>query len=390
MSALDEMTIAAVPAEAPRRLRIAFVVHDYNRHGGHARYVAELATRFRREHEIHVYSNTFEEPDPSGIVYHHIPAWRANALTTILSFILPATLLTRGNYDIVHAQGLCGLKQDISTAHMCQAGWFTAKRQQGQKLSWRERIFEWTVTGLERRALSSAKARYVIAVSSSTRDDLQQYYHRHDNLRVIHHGVDTELFHPRHRIEHRQALRDKLGIRPETPLALFVGNALKGAHVAVEAVAKVPGLHLLIVTGSRTDDIQAAIERTQTADRVHLHPHSTQVERIYAAADVFLFPTIYDPFGLVILEAMSSGLPVITSRIAGASELITPGVHGFVTQNAWDVEQLAQHLQTLAANRGLCEQMGAAARTQAEQFTWDRAARQTMAVYQEFLAQKSQ
>ncbi len=86
------------------RLRIAFVVHDYNRHMGHSRYVAELASRFKRDHEVHVFANTFNEPDSVGITYHHVPAWRRYTLSTILTFVLPATALVRGRFDIVHAQ----------------------------------------------------------------------------------------------------------------------------------------------------------------------------------------------------------------------------------------------------------------------------------------------
>src|SRR3954454_17727736 len=99
----------------PDRLRIAFVVHDYNRHVGHSRYVAELATRFKRGHEVHVFANAFEDPDPAGLHYHHVPAWRPNALASILSFVLPGTIAVRGPFDVVHAQGLCGLRHDVAT-----------------------------------------------------------------------------------------------------------------------------------------------------------------------------------------------------------------------------------------------------------------------------------
>src|SRR5262245_3737293 len=85
---------------AIERLRIAFVVHDYHRHGGHARYTAELASRFKREHDVTVFANRFEEADAGNITYQHVPAWRANSLTTIVSFMLPATVLVRGRFDI--------------------------------------------------------------------------------------------------------------------------------------------------------------------------------------------------------------------------------------------------------------------------------------------------
>ena len=111
-----------MPATKPR-LKIAYVVHDYNRHMGHSRYVAELASRLKKEHEIHVFSNTFEEPDPAGITYHHIPALRTTALTTILSFVLPATILARGRFDVIHSQGLCGLRHNVATTHFCQPRW---------------------------------------------------------------------------------------------------------------------------------------------------------------------------------------------------------------------------------------------------------------------------
>ena len=82
---------------ANRRLRIAFVVHDYNRHIGHRRYVAELAARFKRDHEVHVFANTFEDSDPVGITYHHVPAWRGMPWRLSLTFVLPATAIVRGD-----------------------------------------------------------------------------------------------------------------------------------------------------------------------------------------------------------------------------------------------------------------------------------------------------
>src|SRR5436305_10347716 len=99
-------------------MRIAFIVHDLNRSWGHSRYVAELAERFCRDHEVHVFANTFA-PDPAlaGVTLHHIPAWRSNAFTTILSFLVPATLQRLRGFDIVHSQGLCGLRQNVITAH---------------------------------------------------------------------------------------------------------------------------------------------------------------------------------------------------------------------------------------------------------------------------------
>src|SRR5271170_5376880 len=102
----------AVPlSSAPpgRRLKIAFVVHDYHRSGGHSRYVAELATRYAKEHEVHVFANRIVDDGTPGIQFHHVPAWRANAFTTVLSFVLPVTFQVGRDFDVVHSQGFCGL-----------------------------------------------------------------------------------------------------------------------------------------------------------------------------------------------------------------------------------------------------------------------------------------
>jgi UDP-glucose:(heptosyl)LPS alpha-1,3-glucosyltransferase len=368
---------------ADHRLRIAFVVHDYNRHMGHSRYVAELASRFKREHEVHVFANTFEEPDPAGIVYHHVPAWRGSALASILSFVLPATALVRGRFDIVHAQGLCGLRHNVATAHFCQPGWYDALVRANGALTWRQSLSRTLITPLEQLALAKQSTRRVIAISESIRKDLAQFFGRGEGVRVIYHGVDAEKFHPRNRIVCRDRLRSELGAAPGQCLALFVGNLQKGAAAAIRAAARVAGIRLVLVSSSNPETDRAVARAEGAADRVVFHPFSKSIEQFFAAADVFVFPTIYEPYGMVISEAMASGLPVITSRAAGAAELIEHGESGWLTDTPWDPDQIAEGLRALAADAGLRQRMGAAARIRIEAYTWDRAAEQTLAVYRE-------
>ena len=219
------------------------------------------------------------------------------------------------------------------------------------------------------------------------RRDLAQFFGRADGVQVIYHGVDSELFHPRNRMLCRDRLRSELGAAPGQCLALFVGNLQKGAAAAIRAAARVDGVRLVLVSGSNTDADRAVVRAEGAADRVVFHPFSRHIEQFFAAADVFLFPTIYEPYGMVISEAMASGLPVITSRAAGAAELIDHGESGWLTADPWNVDQIAEGLRTLAADPGLRQRMGAAARSKIEAYTWDRAAAQTMAVYHEAVAQ---
>jgi glycosyltransferase involved in cell wall biosynthesis len=117
------------------------------------------------------------------------------------------------------------------------------------------------------------------------------------------------------------------------------------------------------------------------ANRVIFCPASSRVERFYAAADAFLFPSPYDAFGMVVSEAMATGIPVITSRQAGASELITRGVSGFVN-DAWDIDAMAADLRALVADPGLREAIGESGRAAVANQTWDAVAAETLAVYQ--------
>jgi UDP-glucose:(heptosyl)LPS alpha-1,3-glucosyltransferase len=372
---------------ADRRLRIAFVVHDHNRISGHSRYVAELASRFKREHEVHVFANTFDDPDPADITYHHVPAWRRSSLSTILSFVLPATALVRGRFDIVHAQGLCALRQNVVTAHICQPAWFEAADRYAGRPGWRKRVFRMLVSRLDRLVMRPRAAARFIAPSARVGGELCRHYRLADRVRVVRHGTDTDAFHPRNRARWRASVRAELGLRESDFMALYVGDLQKGMPAAIRAVARTAGVQLVAVTrsDSRPYALLAAAERV--ADRSRFLPATASIEPYYAAADVFLYPTFYDAFGLVAAEAMATGLPVITSRAAGAAELIDHGKSGWLTDDPWDPDQIALALRALAADHGLRRRMGAAARSSIEAYTWDRAAEQTLAVYRETVAE---
>jgi len=116
-------------------------------------------------------------------------------------------------------------------------------------------------------------------------------------------------------------------------------------------------------------------------DRIIFVPHSSNLWEYYAASDIFVLPTIYEPFGLVIVEAMASGLPVITSRVAGAADLITDGVNGLLLRAPSDVHGLAAKIELLLSNAGLRKAMGERARETAEKSSWDQVAQKTLKVY---------
>lgn len=361
-------------------MRIAFVVHDFSRAFGHGRYVAELATRFAAGHDVHVFANTFSDSTPA-LHCHHVPALRASALSTILSFYPSATLRLRGAFDIVHAQGFSVGGANVVTAHISNKRWMAARRELcGGQLPWRERLFGAVVTPLEQHAMASPHAT-IIAVSQALQRELSA-----DGVPgrivVIPHGVDDRQFNPGVVERYRQDVRHELGCAGDDTLFLFVGDLRKGFARAIEALVSTPG-RLVAVTRSDASGSMALAQQLGVGDRVMVRPATPQIERFYAAADVFVFPTQYDAFGMVITEAMACGLPVITTAAAGASDLIGHGRTGFVVADPADVGTLAGHMRALALDPGLRDAVGGAAAAQMRAHTWDSVAKETMAVYEQ-------
>jgi glycosyltransferase involved in cell wall biosynthesis len=364
-------------------MKIAFVVHDYRRREGHSRYVVELATRFAREHEVHVFANEIEAEENSGIHFHHVAAWRPNALTSILSFAVFATLQVRGKFDIIHNQGLCGWRGNVFTAHICNRAWHRSLQQSAGTLSPREWLSGTTLSALEHLFYYFAGKRHIIAVSRRIAGDLGRCYGSAAPTSVVYHGVDLEAFTPAPQNPLRAETRSDCGLTGADTAFLFVGDMRKGGRQCIQALAKIPNSKLLFVSRSAAAPYRALARELGVEDRVVFVGTSRQVEKYYAAADALVLPTHYDSFAMVVTEAMASALPVIVSREAGAAELIEHGINGLVLNDFNNVDELAELMRSLAADRAFARKLGQAGRVTAEQYSWDIVAARTMEVYRQ-------
>jgi UDP-glucose:(heptosyl)LPS alpha-1,3-glucosyltransferase len=209
----------------------------------------------------------------------------------------------------------------------------------------------------------------VIAISRQVADELQEAYNVSGAIKVVHHGVDSQRFRMANRDLYRFELRKQLGIGEVKTVALYVGDLTK-SHVHLKKLSRIlPEITFLVVSGSKA--------YRWNASNVRFIPHSRKIEQYYAAADVFVFPSENDPFGMVVLEAMASGLPVFCSDQAGASELITSGKDGFVfSLDDW-LEATATHLRDVDS----LQRIGAEAELTAHRHDWDTVVRKVEQVY---------
>lgn len=369
-------------------MRIAFVVHDCSSRFGQGKYVLELAERFVLQHDVHIFASTFSEELPENIVRQRVAALRSNSLSTILSFLGPAThavTSARPRFDIVHAQGLTTLAFNVMTAHIVSADYFAARRELGDGNTVRQRVFEAAVTPLEHAAFRLSRKSQIIAVSDSVRQSLAKSYGRNTGVSVIHHGVRSDRFQPASP-ERRAELRTRFGWPSTTPVALFVGDLKKGAACAIAVAARVPELRLALVSTAASEEYRALARTHKLKERVQFLTGSDSVVDYYQAADLFLYPSPYDSFGMVVLEAMACGLPVVTTRRAGVSELVS-SESGLLVDSPEDLEPLVSHVQRLVHDAAERSQLGGQARQLALRHNWDTVASETMRVYEAALGQ---
>jgi len=273
-------------------------------------------------------------------------------------------LLAREPFDLVQSYerlACCDVFHAVDGVH---AEWLVQRQRvqtRLQRLGVRINPHHRYVLQAERAMYASPRLRAVICISEMVKQNVMRHYGvAEERLHVIYGSIDCTAFHPGLRDEYRTGLRKRHGIPESAPVALFVGSGFERKGVAgfLAAVAKVDGLFGLVVGHDKhIARHRAAASRLGLAGRVIFTGGISDVRPCYAASDVFLMPTLYEPFGLVFGEAMACGLPVITSPQAGAADWIRHGVNGFV------VDPLDIPAMAVAINRALnAPGMGALAR----------------------------
>jgi UDP-glucose:(heptosyl)LPS alpha-1,3-glucosyltransferase len=360
-------------------VNIGIAVHRYSSREGTGGYVVELLPRLARAHRVTLYAAQVEAPVPEGVEVVPVPAVMVRAYTAILSFPV-ALRLVRRRHDLFHAQGWVAPAAEVVTAHIVMAAWRDAAHRAHIPTPLGERTLGPLVQAREASLLR--RARRVIAPSAKARDEIARYYGRTTGVSVIHHGFSAPDPSGSSPTSAAAAARRALGLPPDGTIALFVGDLRKGFDVALEAVRQVPGVRLAVATHTSRGPMLERAARAGVAERVHWLGSLERTAPAYAAADFLLHPTIYDSFGLVVAEAMASGLPVVVTRAAGVCELIAHGESGWIV----DGDPLAGTLaavQALAQDRALRQRLGVGGRAVAARRTWDRVAEETLAAYQE-------
>jgi UDP-glucose:(heptosyl)LPS alpha-1,3-glucosyltransferase len=359
--------------------------------GGLESWTHDLAVELvARGHQVRVLT-TETAVHPAGVRIDLVPA-SDRTMPQARNF---ATAAARFADHIVHDTGV-GLGADVLQPQMgCRA--LNIARDTAQLPRWRRlrlaasprhQRYRRAIARLERSQL--ATARCVIAVSRETAAVFRDRYGLpEDRIRIIPNGIDTQRFHPARTAHTRGATRDALGLTPETLVLLAAASnfRLKGVHHSIAALAKIlphcPNACLLVAGEGPVDEFAALAHAAGVGDRVRFLGRVTDMPALFGATEIFVHPTAHDACSLATLEAMASGLPVITTRRNGAADGMTQGREGFVL-GAPDVAALADKLLALRdpARRTA---MGAAARLLAERHDFAATVDQLISVYADLL-----
>jgi UDP-glucose:(heptosyl)LPS alpha-1,3-glucosyltransferase len=350
-------------------MKIALVCRPFVFHGGVETATAGLmAEMVRRGYSIDLLTTAGQAPVP-GVTVRHLPVLRRPRLGRLLSFALAARAAApAGRYDVVQSHER-GLRQDVYRAgEGTHRGYLAAAGRGPSRASPYHRAVLWLEGGIFRLRT----AREVVAISELGRREIQELYATPPaQVRCVYNGVDLSRFHPDTRGRLRGEVRHELGLPADAWLVLFVGSGFerKGLGPLIEGMARLGdrAARLLVAGKGRTDAYRQSSARLGMDSRITWLGPRADVERLYAAADLVALPARYEPFGNVHLEALASGVPVLSSAHAGGAELIRQGANGWVAAGV-SAQAIAEGLEALRAADPV--RLGEAARAAAEPFTY--------------------
>ena len=383
---MQNLVIRDLPRGASRP-RIALVIDRFDGRGGAEIYTRDLAGWLaNRGCEVHVFARSIGPMEQMlPLVFHEVEPRSDRVAFAAAGSERLAAIRPDVSHDMGAALGCDVFQPHVGSSLACQRAadmahpaWYRPLRRLMRTCSRRRDLVRFT------KRQFAAGGSLIVAVSRRVATDITALHGvPAERIRVVYNGVDADRFDAVRNREAGNALRRRLGFDADDVVVIAVAHnhRLKGLHVLERVIRRLRRdalpVRLLTCGGSGHGRSDAAV--------VHVG-RVTDVAAYYAAADIAVQPSFYDACSLTTLESLASGLPVITTRHNGASELITPGVDGFVIDGPRDTDALAECLAVLAVDRWRRAVVGLAARQLARAHGSNASFAAIIGVYAEVLA----
>ncbi len=368
-------------------MRITFIAQSVDNRTGIGRVVLNLAREFVKSgHVLSIVAQQTEDI-PSGVQVKSVASFPMSNAMSKLCFRLDGS--SRFKSDITIAFGV-GREADIVVAGSCHRAGMEIREKFRRNLRWRRNAGLYDLISLqdEERLFTASDTRRIVAVSNLVKSQICQYYAvLPEKIVVIPNGIEPDWFE----MPEGNKIRASLGFGDEDVVILFAGNEFdrKGLETVIEALTQVPSHCRLLVLG---DDDPSFYKRKarhlNVSERVTFIGSLPNPRSAFAVADILALPSIYEPFGMVIPEAMAAGIPVIASKMCGAVEGLEHGVHGLFLDDPLSADELAKYIRVLMDNDSLAQSIVATAKSHARTLLWENVARQMHQLCEEVVGEK--
>jgi glycosyltransferase involved in cell wall biosynthesis len=372
-------------SSTPLRLVLVANRHQYNDGQGRVNYEVALAAlnRGMKVTLLTAYCANEIANHPNA---HFVPIGKEQLPTQLLRNLAFANESARwlrehrGEFDLVQANGFVTWEScDIVTAHFVHTSFAKSPYYPFARSLRPYALYQRAFTALnarwERRAFRTAK--HIIAVSDAVAEDVQELGVPSERVEVIYNGVDIDEFSP------GPSERTSFNLPLHVPLGLFVGDIRtwrKNLDTLLLAMQSIPHLHLAVAGEVKKSPAPALARKLKVADRVHFLGKTPRIPMLMRSVDLLIFPSRYEPYGLVALEAMASGLPVILSRNVGSLEAFGDSLE--VLEDPEDAAGLAASICSVLDSPERRERMTRLGRQRAIELSWSNMAAAYLQTYE--------
>jgi UDP-glucose:(heptosyl)LPS alpha-1,3-glucosyltransferase len=375
--------------------RIAVAIPKFGLVGGAEGFAAALTARIAADprFEVHVFANRWVASF-DRITFHRVPIVRFPRFLTTTGFAWFAgrKIAAAGPFDIIHTHDRI-FRADVYTMHgIPHRRWVREVREK------RMSLFDRALARVEDRLVSAGGCRRFLAVSELTRKIFLEEYPVDPGLvKVIHPGIDTAPYARLDRDRCRREVRNHYGIGPDEPLILFVSMnfSVKGLDRLLRGLGRLrkrdpEARFRLLVVGRGDEKTYGRLARNLGIGRAVVFAGAVAGEKLpefYLAGDGYAMLSRFDTFGMVVLEAMAAGLPVLISGRVGARDLVREGRNGFIIENPDDADTVADRAGRML-DKELMARMGLEARQTARENSWDNVVARVLESYEEIRADR--
>lgn len=338
-------------------MRIGLCFPGCFRRGGVERVVLATANDLSaRGHVVHLFAERWEVDQLSPrVIVHQVKASRGPAALALATFGRRCETAIEAQaepLDLRLGFGVACPRCDVAWVQSVHARWIEVSADgAGGHLAqrWRRRLnpFHAVATAMEKRRFGASGHGHLLALTRDVGLDLERFYGvKEDRWSELPNGFEPDSFNPATARSSRQEARRAFGLDAEDRVLVFVANESirKGLYDLLKATKtlkrEIPSLKVLAAGRLPVNEVGAMAESLAVADRLVMSGPLDDVAQAYAAGDAFVLPTRYEAWGLVIVEALACGLPVVTSRLAGASVAIRKAAGCTLLENPADQQEL--------------------------------------------------